>query len=287
MAVFDLSNAAGFGFDMSGTNSSGWSFVTADPGVTEELILDDGSIAIFNVYGSSVIDQYGVSYSIDQENIIIYDVLYRYNGVDILSIESLNLHTTVSDLQGGAWSIRINAESDTFYGNDYRDIIKGGYGGDNLVGYASNDALYGEYGNDRLYGGLDRDLLNGGTENDYLHGGVGIDTLTGGSGYDQFVFDTKASSSNYDSITDFNVTYDTIRIENAIFTKAGASGTLTSGAFWKSTSGKAHDRGDRFIYDTNGGQLYYDADGSGGGAAVKIAQLKAGLALTYKDLVVF
>ncbi len=66
MAVFDLSNAAGSGFDMSGTNSSGWSFVTADPGVTEELILDDGSIAIFNVYGSSVIDQYGVSYSIDQ-----------------------------------------------------------------------------------------------------------------------------------------------------------------------------------------------------------------------------
>ena len=77
------------------------------------------------------------------------------------------------------------------------------------------------------------------------------------------------------------------RIENAGFTKAGVSGTLASGAFWISTSGKAHDVSDRFIYDTTGGQLYYDADGSGGGTAVKIAQLKAGLALTYKDIVVF
>lgn len=286
MAIFDLSNAAGFGFDMSGTNSAGWSFVVADPSLTETLVVDDPGIAIWEVSGSSVFDAYGVSYWTDQYNVVIYDVAY-WNGPDtILAIEDLYLHTTIVDLQAGAWFVTLNGASDTFYGNDYRDVIKAGYGNDVVVGYAGNDALYGEYGKDRLYGGADRDLLNGGTENDYLHGGIGIDTLTGGSGYDHFVFDTKPSSSNYDVITDFNVTYDTIRIENAVFTKAGKTGTLASGAFWKSKSGKAHDANDRFIYDTDGGQLYYDADGSGRGAAVKFAQLKAGLALTYKDLVV-
>jgi Ca2+-binding RTX toxin-like protein len=286
MAVFDLSNAAGFGFNMSGTNSAGWSFVTSDPSVTEELVYDDGSFAIFDVYGSYVIDQYGVSYATDGYNIVVYDVLFRYQGTDILSIENLNLYTTVSDLEAGAWFVRLNGASDIFYGNDYRDVIKGGYGNDALVGYAGNDVLYGEYGNDKLYGGYDRDLLNGGTHNDYLHGGYGIDTLTGSSGYDQFVFDTRASSLNYDFITDFNPAYDTIRVDNAVFTRAGPNGYLAPGAFWKSTTGRAHDSTDRFIYDTDGGQLYYDSNGSGAGGVVKIAQLKAGLALTYKDIVV-
>ena len=61
---------------------------------------------------------------------------------------------------------------------------------------------------------------------------------------------------------------------------------MATGAFWKSTTGRAHDPSDRFIYDTDGGQLYYDSNGSAAGGAVKIAQLKAGLALTYKDFIV-
>src|SRR4051794_27733932 len=178
MAVFGLSNAAGFGFDMSGTDSAGWSLSVSDPDVTEELFYDDGWLAIYNVYGSPIIDEYGFTYAMDGYNIVVYDILYRSQGTDILSIEDLYLHTTVDHLQGGAWFVRLNGASDTFYGNDYRDIIKGGYGNDALVGYAGSDALYGEYGNDRLYGGLDRDLLNGGTQNDYLYGGYGIDTLT-------------------------------------------------------------------------------------------------------------
>ena len=42
----------------------------------------------------------------------------------------------------------------------------------------------------------------------------------------------------------------------------------------------AQDASDRLICDTSTGYLYYDADGSGGAAAIQIAVLDPGLALT-------
>jgi Ca2+-binding RTX toxin-like protein len=71
-----------------------------------------------------------------------------------------------------------------------------------------------------------------------------------------------------------------------VFTKLGPAGLQKSSAFWASKDGKAHDRSDRIIYDTDGGQIYYDADGSGRSSAVAFAQLSKNLALTYKDFYV-
>jgi len=187
-------------------------------------------------------------------------------------------------------------DNDTIFGGDGNDTLDVGRENDRLSEGAGNDRLLGGQGNDRLGGGQGDDRLSGGSGNDNLTGnagddtligGTGIDRLTGGDGSDLFLFNTRASRTNYDVITGFNVTLDTIGIENAVFTRAGGNGTLAAGAFWKSASGRAHDASDRFIYDTNGGQLYYDADGSGSGAPVKIAQLKAGLALTHDDIIVF
>ena len=48
----------------------------------------------------------------------------------------------------------------------------------------------------------------------------------------------------------------------------------------------AEDKEDRILYDQGTGALYYDADGSGAGKAVKFAQLKKGLALTHADFFV-
>lgn len=153
-----------------------------------------------------------------------------------------------------------------------------------VVGTAGADIVVGGAGVDRLSGGLGADVLKGGGGNDFLYGGLGNDKLYGGSGKDSFVFDTKPNkTTNKDTIVDFSVKDDTIRLDNAVFTKAGANGAFKSGAFWASTSGKAHDASDRIIYDTDGGQLYYDADGSGKGAAVQFAQLSKNLMMTYKD----
>jgi hypothetical protein len=46
---------------------------------------------------------------------------------------------------------------------------------------------------------------------------------------------------------------------------------------------KAKDKNDYIVYDKAKGVLYYDADGSGKGAAVKFAQIKKGLAIDHKD----
>jgi Ca2+-binding RTX toxin-like protein len=150
--------------------------------------------------------------------------------------------------------------------------------------YAGSDTLYGTSGGNTLkgYGGHDKLFGQGG--NDYLFGGDGNDTLYGGSGKDAFVFDTKPhKSTNKDAIKDFKVVDDTIRLENAVFTKVGGNGTLKGSAFWANNTGKAHDKDDRVIYDKDSGVLYYDADGSGKGAAVAFATISKNLSMTNKD----
>jgi Ca2+-binding RTX toxin-like protein len=147
-----------------------------------------------------------------------------------------------------------------------------------IRGNSKSNTLKGFEGNDKLYG-------NGG--NDKLYGGTGNDQLNGGAGKDAFYFDTLPHSrSNKDKIQDFNVVDDVIRLDNAVFSNVGRDGALKASAFWSNNTGKAHDRSDRIIYDKDSGILYYDADGSGKGAAVAFATISKHLSLTYKDFYV-
>jgi Ca2+-binding RTX toxin-like protein len=167
------------------------------------------------------------------------------------------------------------------YGND---IVHGWGGNDTVFGRSGNDVLYGDDGNDWVIGG-DGSSGTGlvGTGNDTLYGGNGKDSLVGGDGYDIFVFNTKPSSSNVDTIVDFNPVYDTIYLDNKYLTKLKA-GKLSSSAFVVGT--KWHDTNDRIAYVKSTGALYYDPDGSGKAASVQIAWLQKNLALTYKDFVI-
>jgi Ca2+-binding RTX toxin-like protein len=128
--------------------------------------------------------------------------------------------------------------------------------------------------------------LLGNTGNDTLNGGLGNDTLAGGNGADVFRFDTLPSTStNRDTISDYSVVNDTIQLENAIFTSLAATGTLAAGSFVVGTA--ALDGNDFVIYNSGTGALLYDADGNGAtNAAVEIATIGIGLALTNLDFMV-
>lgn len=158
-----------------------------------------------------------------------------------------------------------------------------------LTGNDFNNVLTGSDGANILYGGAGNDLLYGGAGNDRLHGQEGSDIMAGGAGRDIFVFDKRPDKrTNVDRFTDFNVRDDSIYVENKYF-KAG-SGSLTkpkqmaSKYFYKGA--KAHDRDDRLIYDSKKGVLYYDQDGTGSAAQVKIATLDKKLSMSYKDFFV-
>jgi Ca2+-binding RTX toxin-like protein len=293
MAIFQAFNTAGVGFNMSGTSPSGWSFVSANPYIETVKTYDDGFVADFDVYGSSLIDAYSVWYASNGYDIVIDDLLYENYGNAVLSIQNLNLYTTVEDLNAYDWYVALNRGHDTFYGNDYADVIRGGYGNDLIYSYGGHDTLFGDAGSDKLYGligdddlygGTGRDLVSGGSGSDYLSGGLDIDTLTGSTGRDYFVFDSTASVYNVDTITDFNPADDTIMFDNAIFTRVGPNGWLSSAAFRVGRA--AADSTDRIIYNKETGALLYDKDGYGGYAAIKVAQLKAWLPITKYDFYV-
>jgi Ca2+-binding RTX toxin-like protein len=133
--------------------------------------------------------------------------------------------------------------------------------GNTITGTSGKEKITGTSGNDKI------DALGSG---DWLIGKDGNDILTGGSGGDVFFFDTKPGAGNVDTITDFSSRDDTIYLENAVFTKL-ATGGLASANFRVGT--KALDSNDYIVYNKETGAIYYDADGSGAGAAVQFATL--------------
>lgn len=140
-----------------------------------------------------------------------------------------------------------------------------------------------------LQGNAAANSLDGGSGNDKLIGGNGSDKLYGGAGSDFFVFNVAPNAAgNLDTIADFQSNADKIQLSRAIFTALGTSATaLTQSQFWSSAGDvKGHDADDRVVYNTSTGALFYDADGSGGVAAVQIALLGTSThpTLLYSDI---
>lgn len=122
-----------------------------------------------------------------------------------------------------------------------------------------------------------------------INGGLGNDVLVGGLGNDFFVFNTLPNAlTNRDTITDYNVAADTIRLENTgVFTALGlATGVLNVALFKNLTTGGAVDASDRILYNDTTGAVFYDIDGSGGSAAVQFATIAGAPTLTNADFVV-
>ena len=146
--------------------------------------------------------------------------------------------------------------------------------------------------NDRISGSAVANRLVGGRGEDTLDGRAGNDTLVGGDEFepdgdaDSFVFSVAPGAGNADQIADFASADDRIVLDGTVHASSGPSGTFAAGdaRFWSSGTGTAHDADDRVIYNTSNGQLWYDADGSGAGAAQLIATLQGAPTLVATDI---
>jgi Ca2+-binding RTX toxin-like protein len=137
-------------------------------------------------------------------------------------------------------------------------------------------------GADRFIGTSANDLITTKGGDDKIWGGGGSDVISTGSGRDSITFDTKVGVSK-DAIADFDPAYDLIQLNDSIFRKL-SQGELRSSWFRAGT--KALDADDRIVYDQGTGKLFYDADGSGSGAAIHFATFENKAKLTAADFYV-
>lgn len=133
-----------------------------------------------------------------------------------------------------------------------------------------------------LSGSRGNDTLSSGGGNDHLDGGAGSDRLYAGSGYNTFAFTAKLGKSNVDKVSSFTTKVDHLLLDNAVFTKLGADGSLAKGLL--RIGEQARDSNDFLVYDRDDGLLYYDADANGTGKAVLFATLGADTVLATGDI---
>ena len=192
-------------------------------------------------------------------------------GDQVIENPGAEIDTVISSVN---FTLAVNVEN----------ISLGGAANIGANGNASNNKLVGNGGNNTLKGLDGADTMNGGAGADVLYGGGGIDLIAGGAGADTFVLNAPASANNRDTIIDFNVAADTIRLEDSVFTAIGPVGALAAAAF--QIGGAAATANVRIIYNPDNGKVFYDDDGSGAHAAIWIATLDAGLALTRADFMI-
>jgi Ca2+-binding RTX toxin-like protein len=200
-------------------------------------------------------------------------------------------------LVGGGGSDRLQGLSgDDTYIVDADDIVLEAAGGgfDNVaaaVSYVLNAGAEVEVLSTTNHGGTaDLSLVGnefgqtiiGNAGNNVIDGRGGSDLLIGGAGADTFAFTTALGAGNVDTVSGFLSGTDKIALDDAIF--GGVTSGNLANAFVVGTA--AGDADDRIIYNQATGELFYDADGSGAGAAVLFASLQGAPVLAASDLVV-
>lgn len=206
------------------------------------------------------------------------DTLNLTSSADYLNVDTVNGTSTVQNIErvlgGNGNDALILASVTVQLGNLY---IDGGAGNNTIWGNVGNDTILAGSGDDVLNGGPGADAITAGSGNDVLIGGAGADVLTGGVGFDNFVF--LKPTDGGDTITDFTPLEDDIYINAVAFdlTPGDAASFVGSGA---PTAAAAS-----FLYNTASGNLFWDADGSGGQSPTLIAVLTGAPALHVTDIV--
>jgi len=150
-------------------------------------------------------------------------------------------------------------------------------GSDDINGTGNNQV-------NTIFGNEGDNVIKAAGGDDKLYGGDGNDTLTGGTGADRFIFDTALGDTNVDKIVDFSAADDAFYLDKDVFAAIN-NGALNASAFV--VGSEAKDANDRIIYDKANGDLFYDADGSGAGAAFHFASVADNTILTSADFIGF
>jgi Ca2+-binding RTX toxin-like protein len=239
---------------------------------------------------------------------------------DATAAVTVSLAVTGNQNTGGS-GIDSLSQFENLTGSDFNDVLTGDAGDNRIVGGGGADVMSGGAGNDRYSvdnagdvvnegAGAGTDLVNAnidytltanvenlslfngavrGTGNDLdniivgnqndnvLDGRGGSDSLYGGAGDDTFV----VTGDGVDFVRDF-ASNETVLIQGGLLTAGLSNGALAANQFEQSNAATTADI--RFFQDTYGA-LWYDADGSGASAAVKIAAFGSA-DLTHTNIVI-
>jgi Ca2+-binding RTX toxin-like protein len=201
----------------------------------------------------------GDTFIVDDSGDVILESLLATGGIDTVKT-ALASYTLQEGLEKLTFT---GVNGSTGYGNSAANT---------LTGFNGNDTLYGEGGNDSLIGG---------SGDDFLYGGAGLDQLTGGLGADRFMLDGPAGGSA-DKIMDFTAQLDKVGIRGSDY--GLAAGGLDPSLF--SATGAATAAHGQFVYNSVTKTLYWDADGTGAGAAVVIGTFATSVTLSAADFMV-
>lgn len=206
------------------------------------------------------------------------DLAFGGAGNDVIFITGAD-----ADVNGGTESDTANYSAVTIAASSpgiYADLTSGNSAIAEEFGFASPEGLLigienlaGSGGADFLAGGTGADLIRGGRGADFVMGRAGADTLFGGEGTDTFIF--AAPSEGGDLIRDFGPAE---RLAFAIGGFGDVNGANIAFRFTASaTAAPAANASAQFLFDNAGagfGQLFFDADGNGAGAAVLMTTLQ-------------
>lgn len=231
-------------------------------------------------------------YSVEEGDIILADP----GGID--TVVAWNTHWVLGEGLDNLDLGDFSGVSSDGTGNELDNVIRSATEGGTLLGLGGNDTLIARHaentvtarggdGDDTLLGMGNDVLLSGDAGNDLLAGGGGFSSMTGGAGADTFFFDSVPGDVAADEqIADFASGVDAIRLDALVMPALGASGDFAASdaRFAANSTGTAQDSSDRVVYNTSSGTLWYDADGSGSGAALLIATLQGAPGLAATDI---
>ncbi len=159
------------------------------------------------------------------------------------------------------------------------------------TGNALDNRISGNDAGNALGGQGGSDVLMGAGGADTLSGGAGLDLLAGGDGADWFLFGD--ATEGPDRITDFVAGVDVIVVSAAGFGIVPPPGALPAPlpeehVVVRVGNGSTAPTGTpQFIYNTATGLLFFDSDGQGGAAPVRIAELLGLPVLAPTDFMLF
>jgi serralysin len=216
-----------------------------------------------------------------------FDTLQFSGGRSAVTVD-MRAGTAAGGGTGGSGRVAFS-DMERVEGTRFNDRLTAGDDGDQLLGGRGNDTLRGGAGDDNLSADGTTTGFNLGSGADWLSGRGGNDGLTGGDGNDSFVFEVEPGEANADFVADFVSGLDRLLLDDAAHANIGPRGRFAVGderffAAAGATSG--HDASDRVVYDLSTGDLYYDADGSGAGEAMRIATFQDNAPITATDITV-